>query len=324
MKHFKYIWVVFFAIAFCVSSCAAEDDDIVVDPIRPKNPDDDKKELRVLIFGDSFSRDAFSYVPGVIEDLCPDLNVDMEILYLGGKSLKYHWDYLSNDKDLFTLDVYTSYAGKWNSIPYTLGEEVVTAQDWDLIILQEGSNTARNSDLTQSHVNCISGYIRDRQPTAKFAFMLSPAKPDGSPALGEYSSDDVWMMYVNTSQLLLMNEEVDYIIPCGTAIQNARQTSVDQYGKFGHLSYDGNHLQEGLPCLIEAYVGAQFLFHLFDINASIENSSLKISQQWVNNQKIPGQHGAVIEGTDDDYIICKRSALLALDNPFNISNPIWY
>lgn len=321
MKRFRYIWVIFFAIAFCVSSCAAEDDDVIVNPVRPKDPDDNKKELRILIFGDSFSRDAFSYVPGVIEDLCPDLNVDMEILYLGGKGLKYHWDYLSNNKDLFTLDVYTSYAGKWNSISYILGEEVVTAQDWDLIILQEGSNTARNSDLTQSHVNSISSYIKDKQPTAKFAFMMSPAKPDGSPALGDYSSDDVWMMYVNTSKMLINNAEVDYIIPCGTAIQNARQTSIDKYGDFGHLSYDGNHLQEGLPCLIEAYVAAQFLLNLNDVEVSIDYSSLIVSQNWVNEKKIPGQHGVVIEGTEEEYVLCKKSAQNALKFPYEIVSP---
>lgn len=323
MKHLKNIWIVLLSIVFCITSCAAQDDDFIVDPVRPKNLDDNKKELRILVFGDSFSRDAFSYVPGVIEDLCPNLNVDMEILYLGGKSLKYHWDYLSNDKDLFTLDVYTSYAGKWNSISYTLGEEVVTAQEWDLVILQEGSIAARNYNLTQTHVNSISGYIRDRQPTAKFAFMMSPAKPDGSPALGDYSSDDVWMMYVNTSQLLLSNEEVDYIIPCGTAIQNARQTSLDKYGDFGHLSYDGNHLQEGLPCLIEAYVTAQFLFNLKESGVSIENSTLRITQGWVNEKRIPGKHGSVIEGTDEEYAICKRSAMLALEKPYEISNPLY-
>lgn len=322
MKHLKNIWIVLLSIVFCITSCAAQDEDVIVDPVRPKDPDINKNELRILIFGDSFSRDAFSYVPGVIEDLCPNINVDMEILYLGGKSLKYHWDYLSNNNNSFTLDVYTSYAGKWNSISYTLGEDVVTAQDWDLIILQEGSNTAKNYNLTQSHVNNISGYIRDSQPDAKFAFMLSPAKPEGSSALGDYSSEDVWKMYVETSQSLLSNNFVDYIIPCGTAIQNARQTTVDQYGDFGHLSYDGNHLQEGLPCLIEAYVTAQFLFNLKEYDVSIENSTLRITQQWVNEKRIPGKHGPVIEGTDDDYVICKKSALLALDNPFNIVNPM--
>lgn len=318
MKRFKIYWVFFFAVTFSVISCAAEDEDIVVIPARYPEADY-KRDLHILVFGDSFSRDAFSYVPGVIESLIPDFYVDLEILYLGGKGLSYHLNYLKNKQNIFTLDKYVSDDGYWHSSAYFNGEDILVSKEWDLIIFQEGSNTARNSELTESHIRGLSEFIDQRLPNVQYAFMLSPAKPQGSPALGEYTSDEVWNMYVTTSQLLLSNNAVNYIIPCGTAIQNARQTSIDKYGKFGHLSYDGNHLQEGLPCLIEAYTATQFLFNLNKIEKSIADSPLKITQEWVNKKNIPGKHGVVIGGTDEEYELCKRSALLALESPYVVS-----
>ena len=246
----KISWVFVFLLAFISTSCSAEDP---TDPFyteeRAKKV---TKEYNVLVIGDSFSRDAFSYAPSVIENICPNLAINMKILYLGGKALNYHISYLNNNK-YFTLDTYDPYSGKWSTNNNsTIGEDVVNERVWDLIILQDGSGAIRSYEVTQPHVDQLTQYLRQRQPFAKIAFMLSPAKPEGSSALGSFTSDEVWGMNASTTLQLLENDDVEYIIPCGTAIQTARRTSLDQYGDFGHLSYDGNHLQEGFPCLIEA------------------------------------------------------------------------
>ena len=49
-------------------------------------------KVRVLSIGNSFSRDAFSYVPFIIEDLVPGVQVDSGIMYIGGCSLERHWN----------------------------------------------------------------------------------------------------------------------------------------------------------------------------------------------------------------------------------------
>ncbi len=279
----------------------------------------DEKGYHILILGDSFSRDAFSYVPSIMEDIYPGLIVDMEILCLNGKALNYHWDYLRNNKSEFVMDFYTTKYGRWNTLSGISGERVISSKKWDLVILQEGSVTIRNYTKTRSHVDSISNYIKLKHDKVKFAFMLSPSKPDGSSALGKNTSDEVWKENANTSFNLLKQNAIDYIIPCGTAIQNARYTYLDNIGDFGHLSYDGNHLQEGLPCLIEAYVASQSIFNILSVNAFITGSNLRVSQQWVYNKNIPGQHGYVISGTDEDYELCKQCALLAIENPYEIS-----
>lgn len=316
LQFFKSGWIFLFSLVLISTSCSAEGpDDPFYNEEREQNV---TKVFNILAIGDSFSRDAFSYAPSVIENICPNLAVNMKILYIGGKALQYHISYLENNK-FFTLDRYDPYSGKW-STDYNciIGEDVICERTWDLVILQEGSNTIRSYEKTQSHVTQLRDYIRQRQPFAKIAFMLSPSKPDGSPALGELTSDQAWEMNTATTSTLLDNNEVDAIIPCGTAIQNARRTDIDKYGDFGHLSYDGDHLQEGLPCLIEAYVTAQFFFNLYGINASISTCSIDTSQQWVDSKHIPGKHGSAINGTPEEYLICKQCALAAIEHPFDL------
>jgi hypothetical protein len=111
---------------------------------------------------------------------------------------------------------------------------------------------------------------------------------------------------------------VEYIIPCGTAIQNARYTIVDKHGDFGHLSYDGDHLQEGLPCLLEAYVAAQFFCNLYGLGSTVSSCTIETSQEWVDSKHIPGKHGSAINGTREEYDICKRCALAAIEHPYEI------
>ena len=323
MKFFSQSLFLLFLILSFTTSCSAEDDEIYnYNEVRTDTiPIEGKRPLNILIIGDSFSRDAFSYVPSVLEDVDSSIIVDMEILYIGGRALNYHYDYLINNITNFILDKYVSETGYWKSSSVLSGIDVIRSKTWDIVILQEGSNTTRSYVKTQPHIKNLSEYIHSIQDDVKIAFMLSPAKPDGSSALGSYTSDEVWYLNVTTTRQLLENGDVDYMIPCGTSIQNARQTSLDKYGDFGHLSYDGNHLQEGLPCLIEAYTAAQTLFDIFEVDKTIDDCQLEVTQSWVIKKGIPGRHGKVIEGDKNDYNLCKKSALLAVDNPYVISTP---
>ena len=304
--------LIYFSLVVILTSCSSSSDDDFYEQSKDC-------AIHVLVFGDSFSRDAFSYVPFIMEEMCPGLTIDMEILCLNGKSLHYHIDYLNKNKSDFVLDLFTSYSGRWNTMSGVSGEKVISSKVWDLVVMQESSIAIRDYAQTQSRIDSLSNYIKEKQPNVKLSFMLPPAKPDSSPALGNYTSDEVWEINKKNSYKLLVQNRVNYVIPCGTGIQNARYTSLDDIGDFGHLSYDGNHLQEGLPCLIEAYTATQLLFDMLSIDASIMNSNLRITQQWVYNKNIPGQHGSVITGTTYDYELCKRCALLAVENPYQIS-----
>lgn len=311
-----------FLFAF-LASCTAEEnlDDLLENGENPqvsvdrKEQSIEKSDYHILVIGNSLSRDAFSYVPAIMDDVFKSKKFNVDILYRGNKALSDHWNSISNEISDHTIDTYDNDNSKWQTNTKVLAKDIITSKKWDLVVLQEGSRTARSYDLTKRSVHDIANYIRVIHPDVSIAFMIDPPHADGYSDLGEYTSGEIWMQYVQTARQLLENNEIDYIIPCGTGIQNARNTYLDSLGAFGHLSYDGRHLQEGIPCMIDAYTASQSLLIFFNINSSINNCSLKITQQWVENRNIPGQHGKVIEGTDEDYNISKKCALKAIENP---------
>lgn len=315
-----------FLFTFLVSCTAEEDYDVLLENKERHEANAnrmeqslEKTDYHILVIGNSLSRDAFSYVPAIMNDVCNDKTFEVDILYKGGKALSTHWNSINKELADYTLDSYDNDSLKWQINTNILARDVIYSKNWDLVVLQEGSGTARDYELTSGSVHSIVDYIRAIQPEVYIAFMINPPHADGYSDLGEYTSDQVWMQYVQTARQLLDNNEIVYIIPCGTGIQNARKTYLDSLGVFGHLSYDGRHLQEGIPCLIDAYTVSQALFNIFKINTSINSSSLKITQQWVRDRKIPGQQGKVIKGTDDDYQMSKKCAIYAVESPFKLS-----
>ena len=273
----------------------------------------------VLVIGNSLSRDACSYVPFLLEELYPIVSLNFDIYYKGGVGLSSHWNSINTLKNDHTLDFYLHNEGKWQSVSNVNGEDVIKWKKWDLVILQEGNVSCRDYQLTSTNISNIVSWIRKWQSDCPIAYLMVPPQPEGSSVLGEYTSDEMWSVFSITAQQLADNEFVSYVIPCGTAIQNARHTHLDNYGDYGHLTFDGTHLQEGLPCLIEAYTVAQSLFTLFNLRLSIEQSNLVVTNDFVESKMIPGRHGSVITGSMEDYELCKRCALAAVADPYHIT-----
>lgn len=280
--------------------------------------DDYDSCLNVLVIGNSYSRDAFSYVPDVIYSVNPSVAVNMQILGIGGSNLKTIYSGIIRGEKTFQVDIYSSKKRRWSTVNNSKGDLYLKG-DWNLIVVQENSVVATDVEATIKNVKNIVGYLRKLFPNAKVAFMINPTHPIGSTHLGNMNIDEEFNLIAGTAQKLLDSGFVDYLIPCGTAIQNARHTSLDSYGDYGHLSYDGKHLQEGLPCLIEAYTAAQFIMNTCSIYGSVEYSGLSISNSWVKDKRIPGKHGDVVIGAYSDYLLCKECALAAIDAPFSIT-----
>lgn len=320
-----------FLFFLCTISCAAGDDfDELIEPetevtnSSSKEKGDsvknnEERQLNILVIGNSLARDAFCYVPAIIQELCPNIIINMSIIYVSGKPLSTHWSFISTNKSNFTWDSYSTRNLKWHSESGKKANEIIESATWDLIVLQEGSVKARSYETTQPFVSNIKGYIKSFQPDVEFAYMVIPALPDGAPSLVGTTSDEIWAMNRNVSKQLLNEGIVQHVVTCGTAIQNARKTLLDKYGDFGHLTYDGRHLQEGIPCLVDAYAATESIFKILKVDSSIGNSSLRVTAKWVNDINVLGRHGSVIEGSDYDYEIAKQCALQSIESPFEIS-----
>ena len=68
-------------------------------PATAKNSDEeqtDKKTIKLLCFGNSFSMDVLCYVPFVMKNIAPDVDLTIAIAYNGGSSLVQHMANFSN------------------------------------------------------------------------------------------------------------------------------------------------------------------------------------------------------------------------------------
>ena len=151
----------------------------------------DAVRVRVLSIGNSFSRDAFSYVPFVIEELVPGAEVDFGILYIGGCSLQRHYENLVGVKPAYEFDFYTTRNGYWTLERNYSIQKGVSLQDWDIVIFQQQSAASRYYDTYQPYLNELLDYLQAAKPLATPAWLMTQAYGTGHKPLGDMSSDEM-------------------------------------------------------------------------------------------------------------------------------------
>ena len=195
--------------------------------------------LKVLAIGNSFSEDAIE------QHLSPlvraeGLNVIICNMYIGGCSIERHVDNLRHNKPEYRyrkFDVNGKVTEKWN---YTL-EAVLAEEEWDYVSLQQVS---QSSGMPESYVLLpeLVEYVKARVPEdAVLMFHQTWAYAPKSNHGGFVNYDRDQMKMYNAI-VKTVNQEapkvgIKLIIPCGTAIQNARTSSLGT-----DLTRDGFHL----------------------------------------------------------------------------------
>lgn len=279
----------------------------------------DPVHVRVLSIGNSFSRDAFSYVPFLIEEMVPGAQVDFGILYIGGCRLKLHYENLAGQKPAYEFDVYQTRTGHWTMERDVSIQQGLARQDWDIIVLQQQSADSRYYDTYQPWLNQLLDSIGRLKPRATTAWLLTQAYGTGFGPLGDMPTDEMWARTDEASQRVMDETSVSLLIPAGTAIQNARYTVLDRLGKAGHLVNDGFHLQEGIPPLIEGLVTTHVIMKHYGIDVDVQKSRLKITPEWRSERQTPQPNGEPEEATDEEYRLARLCAQWALDAPWQLT-----
>lgn len=278
--------------------------------------------LRVLSIGNSFARDCFSYAPMLIEELSPETYVEWGILYIGGCTLQQQWANASSAKEVNTyqFDYYTTSQGRWTTTKaYSLQRGLRRAR-WALVTFQQQSFASMTYRTYQPYLNNLMTYVRRQLPDVVFAWHLTPAYPEASPRLPRRTtSQEMWRRTQLAAQQVMLHAELAFVIPTGTAIQNARSTALKRLGRFGSLSYEGLHTAEGIPCLTAAYVAADRILTFYGRAPQITRSQLRVTQAWVKAKNIPEQHGTVPPTPPTDYTLAQACALAAINNPYRLT-----
>ena len=194
--------------------------------------------IRVLCIGNSFSWDA---VEQELVPLCDAKNVQVEVhnLYYGGCSLEQHAQFLLKDTAAYSHRVCT------NACPRVIMDTITLRQalqdgEYDVISLQQASHDSGIRSSYEPWLSLLIDSVRAYQPRARIYWMQTWAysKDAKHPAYPRYhcNQQEMWDSIQACTESLITNHQLP-IIPCGEAIQNARQTKLGDT-----LCRDGYHL----------------------------------------------------------------------------------
>lgn len=331
MKFCRLIALLLTAVTVWIVTACGES----YEPQEPLKPDPAHSQLRILVVGNSYSWDAFLYAPWIIHNIDPNIDLTIGILCHGGARLKTHYDeHITQNKE-YPYYHKTVNFGSWTSQPATTFNQAIVEEEWDLIVMQQASGKSFDYS-TYTYIADIQEYINislGRKPD--YAWLLTPAYPDGSNRLpgtpgvttvtGMNSSDEMYEAIANCAKNAMNDYNFQFLIPVGTAIQNARQIpQLDVLGNFigagarGHLSADGVHLQEGMPRLIANYTAAAaILNHYYKKN--IDSDNITIDKAFCNTYA-PGLATGQIKGmNEENRALAKQVVNNALANPYTIT-----
>ena len=200
-----------------------------------------KSSIKILAIGNSYTVDAYTFLPYI----CKSLGIDLTLYFtfLGGSSIETNWNNLQNGTSLTT---YKYEHGVWLSNQARKLENLIPLYDWDFIVLQQVSTSSTDPTALQPYLANFVDYINDVNPNITVGWLNTPAYG----AANGYSDERRQQMYDDMWALIHSKVEgsgVLAVVPEGTAIENARSsTTLKVLGARGQLNRDGLHLDFGI------------------------------------------------------------------------------
>ena len=311
-----------FLTAICSLSLAAcqEDDGLDINEIERQMEQDEQEEqnsmesnklplgqghLRVLAIGNSFSDNSLY----LIKDVLKGLNVNDTTYSVYGAahtaaSLQ-HWVEVAEQGEVVKL---TRWGGKKiDTVEGTLPE--ILSQMWDVIILLQYSLLSTDYYTFNPWLNKMEELIKRNCPNPHVALAWQMSWSYKDYRLNKYTSYERWLLIAKATKEMLTNDGIDILIPVGTAIQNARNTTLNTIGQ---LTNDGWHLNNGVPRYIAACAVVQTLFApVYGINISDDRSEIQLPAD--SDTEYPP-----IPVTEENRTLCHQCVKDAITNPFKV------
>ncbi len=199
----------------------------------------EKKTIRILAIGNSFSVDAMEKHLWYILHSAGYEEIILGNLYIGGCSLDTHWNNARSQQPTYTY--YSTSTGVWKQVDNVDIMRGVNSGTWDIITVQQASPDSGKPE-TYANLSKLVDWLREKQPRAKFYFHMTWAYQQNSThsAFPNYNSDQMTMynaICTTVQSKVLAVNTIQGVIPCGTTIQNLRTSSLGDT-----LTSDGYHL----------------------------------------------------------------------------------
>ena len=280
----------------------------------------ERRKVRVLCIGNSYTGDEMYYVPFLMPSLA-DLDVEVGYLYRSGENLAGHWSNFQNDTT-YSFYVYRG-KGYWETIGSRTIKQALAFQQWDIITLQQQQSKTYTWSTYQPYLNnLINGIFNYLTYPVKFVWVFGQQCPyyNGQPVSDEVMIQRLQQSWANSQRVL--NETLcDAVIPVGTAVQNARTTSLKNLGDYGNLCEDGVHLQDGLPRQIAAYTVCMTLLDLCGFSdRSVYGDTNRVTEEWLDGKNVQQRQGDAIGSNDANCQIAQKCVVMAHKHPYQITD----
>lgn len=211
--------------------------------------------ISVLAIGNSFAQDALY---DFFFDICKNLNTDVTVgvLYIPSASLDMHLHNALTDTTAYKFRVQSIDGSlhEYNGCPLSRAMEYT---DWDFVTLQQVSIWSGIYETYQQSLPELFEYVKSHtKEDAKIGWHQTWAyKHEHIPSQYDNDQTRMYESIMEASSQVMKDYDFDFIVPSGTAIQNARSSIIGD-----NLDRDGNHLNR-MGKYIAACVWVESIIH---------------------------------------------------------------
>lgn len=277
--------------------------------------------IKVLQIGSSLNRCSAAMFPFLASK--NGWNVTFASLFVGSMTLQQVADGFSNGRVFSDIKMFQN--DEVTNVKLTL-PEVIAMESWDYIILGRGAteDTTFTDEQEQALQTAIDG-IRDNSVNAPNILFMTGI-PSGRSGMNAMESE--WQNQVDTAKVVQSKFGLN-LLPVGTAVTNARRTSLAKLGAYNHdttsgIRIDADHLDWGIGYYLCAATLYEYLMQFRGKSvvackgyASFEEQSqIKIGSASFTDEE------CYTEPTEETMNIAKVCAMLAVKNPFELSEEV--
>ena len=207
----------------------------------------DEKGIKVLMIGNSFSICLLQHLPQVAADRGVEL--DLASLYIGGCSLKRHWENVEKDGD-GSFKPYQFGRNRFGKFEKRMANvcEVLRMEKWDIVTVQQASHESWDPETYRKYGELLLAKIHELAPQAKVYVQETWSYTPWDKRLAKWGiSQEEMYEKLHAAYAGFSKQYGLGIIPFGTAVQEWRRRLPVKYteNSFGGDVVGGGKQDEG-------------------------------------------------------------------------------
>ncbi len=235
MRKVLFILITLNYLIVC-SSCAK----VVTKPNKP--------EILLLAIGNSFTDGPFRELIKILK--LSNENCIIAEIVIGGASLKDISVSAEENFNNFSYTEFRSWSNEFVNINNCTFKEIIYRYDWNIIFTQQLSSYSLDYKTFQPYLNNLYELIKElRTMPFKFGLQMTWAYSSEYFNSRKSTQDEMYKLVVEAyKEAVESNNMIDFLVPSGTAIQNARGTPLAQFdhelasNDYVHLGELGNFI----------------------------------------------------------------------------------